>query len=108
MSIKHLPCYQSFVFAQNIEKTSYELLTGKKPNVSYFIVFGCKCFVLNKSARPSKFAPKVDEGFLLLDAGQMNMPIMYSTRPLVVLKSQLMGHLMNLTAPKKHNLIKMS
>lgn len=65
MSIKHLPCYQSFVFAQNIEKTSYELLTGKKPNVSYFIVFGCKCFVLNKSARPSKFAPKVDEGFLL-------------------------------------------
>src|SRR4051812_7642602 len=29
-------------------KTSYELLTGKKPNVKYFRVFGCKCFILNK------------------------------------------------------------
>jgi hypothetical protein len=28
-------------------------------------VFGCKCFILNKRPRTSKFAPKVDEGFLL-------------------------------------------
>jgi hypothetical protein len=27
-------------------------------------VFGCKCFILNKKPRSSKFAPKVDEGFL--------------------------------------------
>jgi transposase InsO family protein len=31
-----------------LKKTSYELLTGKKPNVSYFRVFGSKCFILNK------------------------------------------------------------
>jgi ABC-type sugar transport system permease subunit len=31
-----------------IKKTSYELLTGKKPNVSYFRVFGSKCFILIK------------------------------------------------------------
>ena len=30
------------------KKTSYELLTGNKPKVSYFRVFGCKCFILNK------------------------------------------------------------
>jgi hypothetical protein len=42
------------------KKTSYELITGKKPKV-----FGCKCFILNKRPRTSKFAPKVDEGFLL-------------------------------------------
>jgi transposase InsO family protein len=29
-------------------KTPYELLTGNKPNVSYFRVFGCKCFIKNK------------------------------------------------------------
>jgi transposase InsO family protein len=29
-----------------LKKTSYELLTGKKPNVSYFRVFGSKCFIL--------------------------------------------------------------
>jgi hypothetical protein len=26
---------------------------------------GCKCFILNKKLKTSKFAPKVDEGFLL-------------------------------------------
>jgi hypothetical protein len=48
-----------------LKKTSYELLTGKKPNVSYFWVFGSKCFVLVKRGRKSKFAPKTVEGFLL-------------------------------------------
>jgi transposase InsO family protein len=48
-----------------LKKTSYELLTGKKPNVSYFRVFGSKCFILIKRARNSKFAPKAVEGFLL-------------------------------------------
>jgi hypothetical protein len=48
-----------------LKKTSYELLTGKKPNVSYFRVFGSKCFILIKRGRKSKFAPKVVEGFLL-------------------------------------------
>ena len=33
--------------------------------MSYFRVFGCKCFILNKKPKTSKFAPKVDEGFLL-------------------------------------------
>jgi hypothetical protein len=48
-----------------LKKASYELLTGKKPNVSYFRVFGSKCFILIKRGRSSKFAPKVVEGFLL-------------------------------------------
>jgi transposase InsO family protein len=48
-----------------LKKTSYELLTGKKPNVSYFRVFGSKCFILVKIGRKSKFAPKAVEGFLL-------------------------------------------
>jgi transposase InsO family protein len=47
------------------KKTLYELLTGKKPNVSYFRVFGSKCFILIKRGRKSKFAPKAVEGFLL-------------------------------------------
>jgi transposase InsO family protein len=48
-----------------LKKTSYELLTGKKPNVSYFRVFRSKCFILVKRGRKSKFAPKAVEGFLL-------------------------------------------
>jgi transposase InsO family protein len=48
-----------------LKKISYELLTGKKPNVSYFRVFGSKCFILIKRGISSKFAPKAVEGFLL-------------------------------------------
>jgi transposase InsO family protein len=48
-----------------LKKTSYELLIGKKPNVSYFRFFWSKCFILIKRGRNSKFAPKVVEGFLL-------------------------------------------
>jgi hypothetical protein len=48
-----------------LKKTSYELLTSKKPNVSYFRVFGSKCFILVKRGRKFKFAPKAVEGFLL-------------------------------------------
>jgi hypothetical protein len=48
-----------------LKKTSYELLTGKNLNASYFRVFGSKCFILVKRGRKSKFSPKVVEGFLL-------------------------------------------
>jgi hypothetical protein len=48
-----------------LKKTSYELFTGKKPNVSYFRVFGSKCFILVKRCINSKFALKAVEGFLL-------------------------------------------
>jgi hypothetical protein len=50
---------------QILKKTSYELHTSKEPNVSYFRVFGSKCFILIKKGRNSKFAPKAVEGFLL-------------------------------------------
>jgi hypothetical protein len=48
-----------------LKKISYELLTGNKPSVSYFWVFGSKCYVLQKRLKSSKFASKVYEGFLL-------------------------------------------
>ena len=48
-----------------IEKTPYELLNGRKPNIAYFQIFGCKCYILKKGTRLSKFKKKYDEGFLL-------------------------------------------
>ena len=47
-----------------LKKTSYELLTDKKPNVSYFKVFGAKCWIRDPHHR-SKFAHKAHEGFML-------------------------------------------
>ena len=43
-------CYASNrLFLQKfLGKTPYELLNGKKPNVSFFWVFGCKCYIHKK------------------------------------------------------------
>ena len=48
-----------------MEKTPYELLNGRNPNIAYFRVFGCKCYILKKGTRLSKFEKKCNEGFLL-------------------------------------------
>ena len=47
------------------EKTPYEILNGRKPNIAYFWVFSCKCYILKKGTRLGKFDKKCDEGFLL-------------------------------------------
>jgi hypothetical protein len=62
-----MPCHaiNCLYLHKILNKIAYELLLGKKPNVSYIRVFGSKCFILNKKPKNSKFAPKVDEGFLL-------------------------------------------
>jgi hypothetical protein len=48
-----------------LKKTSYKLLIVNKPNVSYFCVFGSKCYILQKRSKSSKFAPKIYEDVLL-------------------------------------------
>jgi hypothetical protein len=55
-------------WAEAINTTCYsidQLYLYRIPNVSYFRVFGSKCFILVKRGRKSKFAPKAVEGFLL-------------------------------------------
>jgi len=50
-----------------LKKTPYELWKGKKPNISYFHAFGCKCFILNNGKEQlGKFDAKSDEGFFLV------------------------------------------
>jgi hypothetical protein len=48
-----------------LKKISYELLTGNKQNISYFSVFGSKCYIIQKRSKSSKFAPKTYESVLL-------------------------------------------
>ena len=48
-----------------LKKTPYELWTNKKPNISYFKVFGCKCFILNTKDNLGKFDAKADVGIFL-------------------------------------------
>ena len=46
-------------------KTPYELWNGRVPKISYFRVFGCKCFILNTRDYLGKFDAKSDEGIFL-------------------------------------------
>jgi hypothetical protein len=48
-----------------LKKTPYVLLTDNKPNLSYFRVFGSKCYVLLKRPKSSKFAPRAYGSFML-------------------------------------------
>jgi uncharacterized protein YifE (UPF0438 family) len=56
---KHLYCHPLK------EKTPYELLNGRKPNIAYFWISGFKCYILKKGTRLGKFEEKCDEGFQL-------------------------------------------
>jgi hypothetical protein len=48
-----------------LNKTPYEILTGNKPNIKYFWVFGCKCFYLKKGVHLSNFDTKALEGIFV-------------------------------------------
>jgi hypothetical protein len=54
-----------YIFIESSRRHLMNSSPVKKPNVSYFRVFGSKCFILVKRGRKSKFAPKAIEGFLL-------------------------------------------
>nr|KAJ0224455.1 hypothetical protein LSAT_V11C100033920 [Lactuca sativa] len=42
-----------------------KLLKGRKPDISYFYVFGCVCYILNQRDQCLKFEGKFDEGVFL-------------------------------------------
>ncbi|KAJ9545060.1 hypothetical protein OSB04_024767 [Centaurea solstitialis] len=46
-------------------KTAYELFRGKKPNIEYFHIFGCNCYIKNNRDALGKFDAKADDGFLV-------------------------------------------
>ena len=49
-----------------MKKTPYELLHGRKPNIAYFWVFGCKCYIWKKGTRLSKFDKKCEKDSYLV------------------------------------------
>ena len=60
-------CYASnrLYLQKFLGKTSYELLNGKKPDISFFRVFGCKCYIYKKRQHLGKFQRRCDIGFLV-------------------------------------------
>jgi len=66
--VVHTMCYtlNRVLIRSILKKTPYELYKGRKPNISYLRVFGCKCYVLNNGINSlGKFDAKADEAIFL-------------------------------------------
>ncbi|KAK2403016.1 hypothetical protein QL285_052490 [Trifolium repens] len=60
-------CYiQNRIYIRPIlNKTTYELFKGRKPNISYFHQFGCTCYILNNKVYKKKFDAKACKGIFI-------------------------------------------
>jgi len=89
-----------------LEKTPYVLLNGKKPDVSFFRVFGWKCYIYKKRQHLGKFQRICDISYLV-GYSQSQRHIESLTMPQTWLKKHLMLNLMKLMAPKEQVIILM-
>ena len=69
------------------QKTPYELYYGKTPKLSYFRVFGSKCFILNSKDYLTKFDPKSSEGIFLGYSNNSKAYRVFNLKTLVVEES---------------------
>jgi len=60
-------CYvQNRIYIRPIlEKTTYELFKGRRPNISYFHQFGYTCYILNNKLYLKKFDAKAQRGIFV-------------------------------------------
>ena len=82
-------CHSSnrLFFRKGLMKTPYEVLTGNKPNITYFRVFGCKCFYLIKGARIGKFHTRSLEGTFVGYGAESHTYRVYDKASRIVIES---------------------
>ena len=68
----------------HLNKTRYELWKDRKPNIGYFKVFRCKCFILNTKNNLGKFDPKSDVDIFLGYSNSSKAYRVYNKKILVV------------------------
>ena len=62
-----------------LNKNSYELLKGRKPNISYFHQFGCTCYILNNKVYLHKFDANAQKGIFLGHSLRSKAYIVYNS-----------------------------
>ena len=62
----------------SLNKTPYELWNGRAPNISYFKVFGSKCYILNTKDKLGKFDAKSTEGIFMGYSSHSRAYIVYN------------------------------
>ena len=71
----------------SLDNTSYEIWKNKKFNISYFKVFGSKCFILNTKDNLGKFDAKPNVGIFLGYSSSSKAYIVFSKKTMVVEES---------------------
>ncbi|CAL8162045.1 unnamed protein product [Prunus armeniaca] len=82
-------CYISNrVFVRSgTNQTPYEIWKGKKPNVSYFKVFGSTCYILRDREHLAKFESKCDKGIFLGYSTSSRAYRVYNCRSRTIIES---------------------
>ena len=71
-----------------LNKTPYELVKKRTPNISYFRIFGCRCYILvNGKSNIGKFDSRSDEGIFLGYSERSKAYRVFNRRTLVVEES---------------------
>nr|GFA44465.1 hypothetical protein [Tanacetum cinerariifolium] len=53
------------IIHKHFDKTPYELMNKRKPNIKFFRVFGCRCYLLNDDEDVGKLKENVDIGVFI-------------------------------------------
>ena len=70
-----------------LDKTPYELWHNKIPNIGYFEVFGCQCFILKNKKKLRKVESKTDIGIFLGYSSISKIYRVFNKRTLVIEES---------------------
>ncbi|KAJ9562008.1 hypothetical protein OSB04_007168 [Centaurea solstitialis] len=89
VEVVYTACYTQnrSLVVKRFEKTPYQLLYNKRPNINFFHVFGCKCYVLNDREPVGKFDPKGDFAIFIGYAWDTVAYIVYVPRTKLVVVS---------------------
>ena len=71
----------------SLDKTPFELWKNKKPNISYFKVFGSKCFILNTKDNLGNFDAKSSVGIFLRYSLSSNAYRVFNKKTMIVEES---------------------
>jgi len=85
----NISCYvQNRIYIRLIlEKTTYELFKGRRPNIFYFHQFGCTCYILDNKLYLKKFDAKAQRGVFLSYSERSKAYRVYNSETLCVEES---------------------
>ena len=88
VEVVNTSCYilNRVLIRSSLDKTPYELWKNKKPNISYFKVFGSKCFIFNTKDNLGKFDAKSNVGIFLVYSSLSKAYRVFNKKTMVVEK----------------------